>query len=158
MTAQSTPPSTTDPATLTVLPVLRHLLAALQGDNPLAWRIAFQIACERWGEGRGLALAHRAEMFLSAVLHSRPVPVAYSDPLCPDARVVFTEDEMKLLAMLAAMRIDDTPTARELMFDLTGGRVTAAAVQSALSLALLLHGGSEKQIRRGTTPVLKAVS
>lgn len=53
-----------DPETVALLPVLRHQLAALQGANPLAWQLAFSLAEQRWGEGRGLVGAPRSGVFV----------------------------------------------------------------------------------------------
>lgn len=141
-----------------LLPVLRHLLVALQGSDALSWRVAFQIAVERWGEGRGLALAHRAEVFLSAVLAARIVPFTLSDPMCLEDRRIVTEDEANILRLLSAMRSESTPKARDLLFDLTNGRPTAASVQAGLALATLLEGGQTAVIRRPAAPLLRAVS
>ena len=140
-----------------LLPLIRHHLSALQGSNPLAWRHAFQIATERWGEARGLALANRTQLFLSALLACRPVPLDATDPFDLEKRAALTDDEAILMAIMTAMRIDDTNHARSLMTQITGGRITAAAVQTGLSLALLLETPTAI-IRRPAAPKLRAVS
>jgi hypothetical protein len=140
-----------------VLPIIRHHLDALQGDNPLAWRISFQLATERWGEARGLALAHRAQVFLSNILACRPVPMETSDPLDVDQREKMTQDERKLMDLMTAMRSDQIASARELLAHLTGGRVTAQAVNSALSFAMLLET-PQSTIRRPAPPKLREVA
>jgi len=123
-----------------LLPVLRHFLCSLQGDAPRAWQLAYGTAAEVWGEARGLAIAHRAQAFLSALLNSRPVPLRHADPLCPEARLQLTEDEHALLALLMHMRADETAPARNWLANLTGGRVEAAVVHTALDLCVVLDG------------------
>lgn len=140
-----------------LLPLVRHHLSALQGTSPLGWCYAFSMATERWGEARGLALAHRTQLFLSAVLACRPVPLQTSDPLDLDCRSILTADERTLMDALTAMRSDQTPLARDLLAQLTVGRVTAAVVQSGLSLALLLET-PQALVRRPQPPKLRAVS
>ena len=49
-------------------PILRHFLASMQGDSKDGWQVAFATAEEIWGEGHGLAIAHRAATFLTALL------------------------------------------------------------------------------------------
>ncbi|MCF2905403.1 hypothetical protein L0666_10405 [Octadecabacter sp. CECT 8868] len=146
-----------DPEIRALLPVLRHHLAALQGASPLSWRLAFSVAEERWGEGRGLALAHRSQVFLSALLASRCVPLQCVDPLDIDERHTLTEDEFILMRALSGMREDNAPLARDLISDLTGGRVTAATVKAGLTLVHLLSAPLTS-IRRPTPPKLRAVS
>lgn len=146
-----------DHETVALLPVLRHHLAALQGANPLSWRLAFSLAEQRWGEGLGLALAHRSQVFLSALLASRSVPLRCVDPLDIDHRHTLTSDEAVLMKALSAMRADDAPLAREMISSLTGGRVTAATVKAGLSLVHLL-GSPLTSIRRPDAPKLRAVS
>jgi hypothetical protein len=148
--------ATLDPVNAALLPVIRHHLAALQGTDPLAWRIATRLASKRWGEARGLALAHRTQEFLSAVLACRPVPLAATDPLDLERRKTLTSDEATLLETVLAMRTDNTPRARTLITQLTAGRVTAAAVKTGLSLADVLDA-QPSQIRRPTAPPLRAV-
>ncbi|SMX30869.1 hypothetical protein [Octadecabacter ascidiaceicola] len=152
-------PSITDvpPSVAALLPVLRHHLAALQGSNPLGWRLAFGLAEQRWGEGKGLALAHRSQVFLSALLAARPVPLDCVDPLHIDDRDTLTEDEGNLMIALSAMSSDDAPRARLTIMALTGGRVPASAVSTGLSLVHLL-GSSPTTIRRSGAPALRAVS
>ena len=146
-----------DPVDAALLPVIRHHLAALQGENPLAWRQAFAIAEQQWGEGRGLALAHRSQVFLSALLSCRNVPIRCIDPLNIDERHTLTEDERLIMNAVSAMRSDDAPQARQLIALLTGGRLTAVIIQAGLSLALLLET-PKTTIRRPDAPKLRAVS
>ena len=137
-----------DPVSQRFLPVLRHILSNLQGDAPLSWRNAFTIAVEVWGEARGLAIAFRAEAFLSALLASRPVHLRVADPLNPEERAHLTEDEISLLALLTYMRADETPAARDRIAALTGGRVEPAVVRTGLDLARLLGGPPGHAVRR----------
>jgi hypothetical protein len=157
MSARCANVSTLDPVNAAMLPIMRHHLTALQGDDPLAWRHAFHVAVERWGEGRGLALAHRAQVFLSALLACRLVPLNIADPLDLDRRVFLTDDEQHLMVLLSAMREDDAPCARDLLSLLSGGRVTAAIVQAGLSFASLMETPQIK-IRKPAPPKLRPVS
>ncbi len=149
--------TTLDPVNAAMLPILRYHLTALQGNDPLAWRHAFSVSVECWGEGRGLALAHRAQVFLSALLACRPVPLDITDPFNLDRRAFLTDDEQLLMHLISAMRKEDAPCARDILSLLSGGHVTAAVVQAGLSLALLMETPQIK-IRRPAPPTLRAVS
>jgi hypothetical protein len=145
-----------DQETAALLPLFRYHLAALQGTDPLAWRIAFCVAAQRWGEGLGLALAYRVQVLLSAILVEREKPFQIADPLDLSQREAITADERILITMLDAMRGGDTARARALIASLTDGRAAAAVVEAGLSLALLLNTpfGS---IRRPVAPKLRIV-
>jgi hypothetical protein len=145
------------PETVALLPVFRHHLAALHGNHPLAWRMAFSLAEQRWGEGLGLAVAHRSQVFLSALIACRIVPLHCLAPLDIDERQNLTEDEAILRSILSAMRDDDTSQARHLIARVANNRVTAETVRAGLSLAHLL-GSPSTSIRRPQAPKLRAVS
>ncbi len=145
------------PIEAAVLPVIRHHVSALQGDTPLAWRLAFGIAEQRWGEGRGLAIAHRCQVFLSALIASRRLPLSTHDPFDIDMRDSLTEDEQTIISILSAMRVDDTPSARQKLAALVDGPLSSTTVQAGLSLALSL-GTDHHTIRRPSAPKLRAVS
>lgn len=151
-----------DPVSRNLLPVLRHFLLVLQGEKPQGWRQAYTIAAEIWGEARGLAIAHRAQAFLSALLQSRPGPIASADPLCLTARQDVTEDEQLVLMLLTYMRLDQTPLAREILASLTGGRIEAACVRTGLTLCAVLDGDTvarrDKPVCGATRPALRVVS
>lgn len=148
-------PESLDPVSRGLLPVLRHFLSGLQQPGSTGWQTAFAIAVEVWGEGRGLAVAFRAQKFLAALLRSRPVPLRHADPLCPLARMTLTDDECLLLAFLLHMRDDETSRARDVLAALTGGRVEAAVVRTGLELCGVLDGG--RAARSGVTPRLAVV-
>ena len=135
-----------------LLPVVRHFLDALQNPQRTGWRIALESAVEIWGEARGLAIAHRTQQFLSCLMQCRPVPLTYSDPFDMDQRPYLSDDEADILAVLYAMRHDNTPKAREILKSLTGGPLRSAVVQTGLSLAVLLDTSRETlgQINRRT--------
>ena len=160
MTAPGQPrphPDMLDPVSRHLLPVLRYFLSALQSPDGQSWRFAYSAAAEIWGEARGLAVAHRTQNFLSALLKSRPVPLRHADPLCLEARAELTEDECLLMALLTRMRADETAQARDMLAALTGGRIAAAAVRTGLELSAVLDAPSGK--RRGRqAPVLRAVT
>lgn len=145
-----------DPVSKRLLPILRHFLATLQGDSRDGWVVAYGSAVDIWGEGRGLAIAHRCTSFLSALLLSRPVPLDAIDPMCVARWQTVTEDEHAVLALLAAARDDNTAQARTLISDLTGGRVDARVVRSLVAFVALLGGPGDKHLR-ATKPRLRAV-
>ncbi|MEM7721096.1 MAG: hypothetical protein AAF376_01870 [Pseudomonadota bacterium] len=148
---------TLDPVSRTLLPVLRYFLCGLQQPGHRGWQTGFLVAAEIWGEARGLAIAHRTQVFLSALLNSRPVPLLHSDPLCPEDRRNLTDDECVLLALLSHMRDDQARPARDMIAALTGGRVEAAIVRSGLDLCSVLDGTHGAQRVKGP-PQLSVVS
>ncbi|WP_049834649.1 hypothetical protein [Octadecabacter temperatus] len=119
--------------------------------------MAFSLAEQRWGEGLGLAMAHRSQVFLSALLACRNVPLHGFDPLDIDERQNLTEDEAILMSILSAMCDDNTAQARHLIARVAKNRVTAETVKAGLSLAHLL-GSPSTSIRRPQAPKLRAVS
>ena len=137
-----------------LLPILRHLLQDLTlGERGAAFR-GYATAAELWGEGRGLAIAHRAHRFLDALLRSRGKPLDTTDPLGPAARGALTGDEALLMALIDQMRRDQTRGARNTLAVLAFGRVEAGVVQNGLSLASLLGDMPGPSARR---PVLRVV-
>ncbi|MBF9052518.1 hypothetical protein GTA62_21155 [Roseobacter sp. HKCCD9010] len=150
-------PDALDPVSRSLLPVLRYFLLGLQDTGHAGWQTAFGTAVEIWGEARGLAIAHRAQLFLSALLNSRPVPLSHSDPFCPEARLSLTDDECVLLALLSHMRDDEAPAARDMLAALTGGRIEAAVVRTGLDLCAVLDGTHGAQRGKGA-PRLSVVS
>jgi hypothetical protein len=151
---QAPTPDTLDPVSRNLLPILRHLLCSLQAPDGVGWQTAYATAAEVWGEARGLAIAFRAQRFLSALLRSRPAPLDCADPLCPDGRLTLTGDECILLALLAHMRDDEPGAARDMLAALTGGRVEAGVVRAGLALCALLEGRRPAQ---GRAPRLAVV-
>jgi len=149
-------PDTLDPVSRALLPVLRYLLCSLQQSGHLGWQTAFKVSTEVWGEARGLAIAFRAQTFLSALLNSRSVPLVHANPFCPEDRLTLTEDECVLLALLCHMRDDETRSARDILAALTGGRVEAAVVRTGLHLCAVLDG-TPVDLRKDTTPRLAVV-
>lgn len=140
-------PQSLDPVSRNLLPILRHFLTGLQEPASTGWQNAYGIAAEVWGEGRGLAVAFRAQKFLAALLRSRSVPLRHADPLCPEDRLTLTDDECLLLALLSHMRDDETAQARDMLAALTCGRVEAAVVRTGLELCGILDGGAAASSR-----------
>lgn len=147
-----------DAVSKALLPVIRHFLNAFLCPDLQGWRYAFAAASGTWGEARGLSIAHGAQMFLETVLRSRPVPLAYSDPLDVDARQHLTPDEVDLLSLIAAMRADRTPQAREILVRLTGGHIPPRIVEQGLSLAAQLDPdtGEWKPFKRPQLTVVRS--
>ncbi|GAB5446150.1 hypothetical protein [Gymnodinialimonas sp.] len=134
-----------DPTSRALVPVLRNFVAAFLAPDSMGWRHAFAAAVGTWGEARGLALAHLCQEFVYALLQSRPVPLAFADPMDLDARATLTLDERTVLALLLAMSRDEPARARarDLIAKLTGGRVEAAVVRTGLALAARLDPVSD---------------
>ena len=146
-----------DPVNKALLPVMRHFLNAFLTPESLGWRPALTAAVGTWGEGRGLAIAHSMQTFLSAVLKARPVPVAHNDPLDILSRGYLTSDEVDLLALIASMRTDRTGAARDIIARMTGGKVDAAIVRSGLELSCLLGSATDRP-KQPFRPKLRAIS
>jgi hypothetical protein len=139
-----------------LLPVVRHFLNAFMQPDSQGWRLAFASASATWGEARGLSIANGTQTFLSTVLRARPVPLAYCDPLDIDARQHLTLDEGDVLSLLAAMRADETPKAREILARLTGGHIPSRIVSQGLLLAAQLDSDGEV-LRSSKRPQLTLV-
>lgn len=135
-------PDQLDPVGRHLLPVLRYFLCALQGDKDNRWRIGYTAAAEVWGESRGLVIAHRAQNFIAALVHSRKERLLHTDPLSFDGCMDLTNDECLLMALLTHIRADEAPQARDILAILTQGHVEAEVVRSALSLCAVLDGMS----------------
>jgi hypothetical protein len=138
-----------DPVSKALLPVLRHFLSCLQGDVPGAWQQGFLDAVETWGEARGLAIAHRGQAFLAALLRSRKGRLAYCEPCCTGPHHAVSDDELSLLALLRHLREDQPGLARNKMAALTRGRIDAEVVRSGLAFAALLDGPNGHWRARG---------
>jgi hypothetical protein len=137
-----------------LLPILRHFLASMQGDSKDGWQVAFATAEEIWGEGHGLAIAHRTATFLSALLEARQLSLDVADPHCVTARLRLTEDEFAILTLLAHARADEPSAARDLIGHLTGGKIDARVIRTVVELTALLGGTPD---RRRCNPRLRAV-
>lgn len=131
---------TLDPVSRNLLPILRHFVEALQTPSSAGWRVAYATAVEIWGEARGLAIAHRMQAFVAAVLQNRPVPLHCNPPPDIDARDTLTEDETLMIALLRHMRADQTASARMTVQALAAGRTPSAVVRAGLVLRDILDG------------------
>ena len=133
-----------DAVSKALLPVVRHFLDAFLKPDTRGWRYAFAAASGTWGEARGLSIAHDTQMFLETILRTRPVPLAYCDPLDVDVREHLTVDEVDVLSLIAAMRANKTPQAREILVRITGGQIPPRIVEQGLSLAARLDPDTNK--------------
>lgn len=118
-----------------LIPVMRHFILSFAEPETQAWQHAFTIATERWGRDQGLVLAHLVFKVIKATLHTRPLGLAFNDPLCVEMRHELTCDERALLRMLHHMRRDETSAARDALSELTGGHPDAHLIQAGLTLA-----------------------
>ncbi|MFP7675192.1 hypothetical protein ACG74X_17730 [Marivita sp. S0852] len=159
-----------DPVDRALLPILRHAVYAFTCPERCAWRSAYMIAAERWGEPRGLALAHATIDLVSAVL-SKDITLEIQDPLDVQQRSEVTEQEHQILLMVRFMRQQDKANARNVMMQLCDGHIYAAVVRAALALASRLdhtgpnHTGPNytgpdqiRSVRNANAPRLSAVS
>ncbi|WP_245540930.1 hypothetical protein [Octadecabacter antarcticus] len=145
-----------DAVSKALLPVVRHFLNAFLRPDTQGWRYAFAAASGTWGEARGLSIAHDTQKFLETILRSRPVPLTYCDPLDIDVSEHLTADEVDVLSLIAAMRADRTPQAREILASLTGGHIPPRIVEQGLSLAARLDPDTNKR-RPPKRPLLAVV-
>jgi hypothetical protein len=118
-----------------VLAVLRHLSAGFAAPDGQAWRSAFAIASERWGQVQGPMLVTGLLPILYALADARRAPFRAMDPLSLTARLRATPDEVRLLRLLAAMRRDATAAARCEVAALAEGRNDPALIAAALTFA-----------------------
>lgn len=138
-----------------LLPVLRHFLDSHTCPESQAWRHAYTIAAERWGDAVGLAAAHALQNVVSALLACRSGGIAYSDPLCLDSRELVTAEEAAFLRMLHHMRRDQTALARNAVEELTGGLIDPHVVRAGLSLAHRFSCGAPAGSRAPGRPRLR---
>lgn len=145
-----------DPVEQSLLPVFRYFLLSFQDNDGQGWRLAFSVAAETWGEARGLAIAHRAQTFLSALLQNRAVPFQSADPLCLKERAEVTKDEADLLALLSHMRADETGAARNILRNLVGERCHSATVKTGLQLCDILECRQQNRCNGSGRPRTKS--
>jgi len=141
-----------------MLSVARHFFSTRDTPALQAWRHAYDIAVERWGDGIGLPAAHRMQKHVSAVLHVRKQSFVYLDPLTPEARHAITKDETHLMQMLHNMRRDNTPEARAAAEELCGGFCDPYVVRAGLALAHRFPVGAKTPRPRSKPAQLRVVS
>jgi hypothetical protein len=140
-----------------LLPVMRHFILSLTQPETQAWQHAFSVATERWGRDQGLVLAHLVFKIIKATLHTRPLGLAFNDPLCVETRSELTCDERALLRMLHHMRRDETPAARDALNELTGGYPDAHLIQAGLTLASQFPTNGVRPGQTARRPTLRVV-
>lgn len=118
-----------------LLSIARHFLSTRDTPALQAWRHAFDIAVECWGEGLGLPAAHKMQKVVSALLRVRETNFVYLDPLEPASRHSITKDETDLMDMLHNMRRVNTSAARDAAEELCGGYCDPHLVRAGLALA-----------------------
>lgn len=150
-------PAEIDLVSRDLLPVVRHFLRNLSGAEYGSWRIAYSLAAEIWGEPRGLAIAHKTQALLTAVLSNRAHPLDVADPGCLTARGRLTPDETLLLALVGHMRAEEVPQARRCIAALTDGRIPATVVQAGLELCTQLGMTPPPSRRDPSRPRLRVV-
>jgi hypothetical protein len=140
-----------------LLPVMRHFILSFTEPESQAWHHAFSVATERWGRDQGLVLAHLVFKIIKATLHTRPLGLAFKDPLCVETRQELTCDEHALLRMLHYMRRDETPAARDALNDLTGGYPDAHLIHAGLTLASQFPTNGVGPGQPARRPILRVV-
>ncbi len=140
-----------------LLPVMRHFIHSFTEPETQAWQRAFSVATERWGRDQGLVLAHLVFKIIKATLHTRPLGLAFNDPLCVETRQELTCDEHALLRMLHHMRRDETPAARDAVSELTGGYPDAHLIQAGLTLANQFPNNGVRPDQPARRPTLRVV-
>ena len=118
-----------------LLPVIRNLLDAARRPEGEGWHLAFAIAAERWGETPGPGIAWLLQKVLRAILRVRPAGLAFQPPLSVEARARVTRDEWLLVLMLHHMRRGQTARARDLVWQVTEGRMDPDVIRAALAFA-----------------------
>ena len=144
-----------DPVDKALLPVLRHSVRAFTCPEAQSWKLAYSTAAERWGEARGLALAHATVQLIASIMGKGVTPEV-NDPLHVEWRDSVTDHEHQILLMLGFMRRQDTANARDAVLQLCNGHVHAQVVRSALALAARLDPCVP--MHRTQFPLLKAIS
>ncbi len=140
-----------------LLPVMRHFILSFTEPETQAWQHAFTVAIEHWGRNQGLVLAHLVFKIIKATLHTRPMGLAFNDPLCVETRQELTCDECALLRLLHHMRRDETPAARDALNELTGGYPDAHLIQAGLTLASQFPTNSVGPAQPARRPTLRVV-
>jgi len=142
-----TPP----PGIILLLPVLRMFVWSAAEPQTYAWRSAYDKAAETFGEARGLALAHKLQALLWALMRGKPAPIEVKEV---STETTLTDDEVLILEMVVAMGRDDTAQARDALALLTCGRVHAEVVRLGLDLARALNAEPPQRAER---PLLRVV-
>jgi len=133
-----------------LLAVLRHFLNSFSEPESQSWQMGFAIAAERWGETSGPRRAMALLTVVQAMRRARPVAFRHANPLCPSCRGFVTPEEASLMRMLQAMRRDWTAEARELVAEVTCGRLDSTLIRTGLSLATILPEREEHMAPRVT--------
>ncbi len=140
-----------------LLSVIRHLNVGLDLADPMAWRRAYEIASERWGDAIGLPAAHALMKLMMAVHDCREDAFQTRDPLCLKDRECITDDEVHLIAMLHYMRRDRTAAAREAVEDVTQGLMDPHVIRAGLAFAHRFSAGQGTDTSSSRAPKLTIV-
>ncbi|MEY8828229.1 hypothetical protein AB9K34_07410 [Sedimentitalea sp. XS_ASV28] len=141
-----------------VLPMARHLVLSLTQPEHHCWHRAFVIAVEQWDESVGLSVAYHLQKLVRALLHCRTEGLTFQDPLCIDDKHTVTRDEWLLIGMIHNMRRDQTPEARDCVYQITRGRMDPVVIRTALQFATRFSCGVGGAIRQtAAAPVLRVV-
>lgn len=140
-----------------ILAVARHFLTSFETSEFQFWARAYGAAAEYWGETVGLAVAHRLQKVIRAVLDARDGSVSFYDPLDPASHDNATQDEVTLLRMLRHMRRDEAVPARDAALALADGRMDPFVIRAGLSFADRFSCGASGRSRDGKPPTLRVV-
>ena len=140
-----------------LLPVARHVLTSFETPELHLWGRAYSEAVEHWGETLGLAVAHRLQKVVRAVLDARDGSLSFYDPRDPASQDHATQDEVTLLRMLRHMRRDEAVPARDAAIALANGKMDPYILRAGLAFADRFSCGTPGQARNGKPPVLRVV-
>ena len=142
---------------LGLLSVLRHFSKSYETPEQQTWQHAYMIAAERWGERIGLSTAYALMKVMQAVSRCRPGGLNVQDPLCPDAKMYASVDEVAFISMLHHMRRDEAQHARGFIQTLAFGRNDPAIIHAGLSFAHRFSLGKRKQASASNKHMLYVV-
>lgn len=141
-----------------VLAVLRHIMLGLFEGDPRGWARGQDIAVERWGEAVGLPTAYLLNKVALALADSREDGPDMMDPLCTEARLKMTDDEMQIMSMLHHMRRDKASGARSAVAFVTRGRMDPELIRAGLGFAHRFPAGVKLTHRQVRKPKLSVVA
>ncbi|MBO9473087.1 hypothetical protein J7413_05995 [Shimia sp. R10_1] len=141
-----------------LLAVLRHIMLGLYEADPHGWTRGQDIAVERWGEAVGLPAAYLLNKVALALAESREDGPEMMDPLCTEARLKMTDDEMQIMSMLHHMRRDKASGARSAVAFVTRGRMDPDLIRAGLSFSHRFPAGVKPTHRKVGRPKLSVVA
>ncbi|MEM7314851.1 MAG: hypothetical protein AAF497_17035 [Planctomycetota bacterium] len=128
----------------TLLLIARPLLHAHSEPESQSWQHALTLSVERLGEVIGPKATFFLSKYIAALLRCLPEGVSYQEPFCETDRLLVTENEFHLIAVLHHMRRDRTNHARDAVAELTKGRMDPHFIRAGLKLANRFPAGTAR--------------